>query len=169
MNDFTRILNPGTELINGQKEQVFVKIEYKNKRLSLTGVVGPRSNGNCRGSCGQIMLDEVTPNDDWTYEKINELQDIWNKWHLNDLRAGCEHQRKNWDTNKSITITTYGKQQIKTAGWVTPSEHPDGLLTKTCEICGYKYGTQWLFEEIPEEILQTLMNYPGAKIKPAWV
>ena len=29
-------------------------------------------------------------------------------------------------------------------------------LTKPCEICGYKYGTKWNFEEIPEEVLEYL-------------
>ena len=48
------------------------------------------------------------------------------------------------------------KVETKTANWVTPKEHPEGILTKPCEICGYKYGTKWNFEEIPEEVLEYL-------------
>ena len=31
----------------------------------------------------------------------------WDKWHLNDLRAGCEHQRKDWDIDKDLTLIHY--------------------------------------------------------------
>jgi hypothetical protein len=50
------------------------------------------------------------------------------------------------------------KVETKTANWVTPEEHPDGILTKPCEICGYKYGSKWNFEKIPEEVLEYLRS-----------
>jgi hypothetical protein len=40
--------------------------------------------------------------------------------------------------------------------WVTPEEHPNGLLTKPCDVCGYKYGSRWLFEELPADVLATI-------------
>lgn len=53
-------------------------------------------------------------------------------------------------------------EEIKTLGWLRPSQHPDGLLTKPCPVCGYKYGTAWLHEEIPEQdevrIISLIMN-----------
>ena len=73
----------------------FVEIVYKNDILSLHGVIGPMISGNCRGSAGQCQ-DEIrkgVPKAPWTKEMVDKLCDIWDRWHLNDKRAGCEHQR----------------------------------------------------------------------------
>jgi hypothetical protein len=45
------------------------------------------------------------------------------------------------------------KTETKTAGWVYPSEHPEGMLCKPCEVCGYHYGSGWLYEPIPADVL----------------
>jgi hypothetical protein len=49
----------------------------------------------------------------------------------------------------------------RSAGWVTQVEHPEGMLSKPCEVCGYKYGTKWLLEEVPEDVLEWLHTVPG--------
>ena len=36
-----------------QMANAYVEIEYKDGKLSLHGVIGPMSNGDCRGSAGQ--------------------------------------------------------------------------------------------------------------------
>lgn len=41
--------------------------------------------------------------------------------------------------------------EIKALGWLKESEHPDGLLAKACPVCGYKYGTSWVYFPIPAE------------------
>lgn len=89
----------------------FVKIEFKNGRLSLCGVIGPMSNGDCRGSAGQC-LDQIrsgTPVGEWTQEMIQKLCDIWDEWHLNDMKADCEHQRadKEFQKQKNETVIVY--------------------------------------------------------------
>lgn len=33
----------------------FVKVKFDGDRLSITGVVGPMWNGNCKGACGQCV------------------------------------------------------------------------------------------------------------------
>lgn len=155
------------------------------------------------------------------------LAQIAKRWHLNDMRPGCSHQRL-WQTDKVLTITGLewgtaffaegrraangemsvsdysvfsqrakivisvttpwerpkhpdlwpssvfelmnlsflkeGKREQKTAGWVLPEEHPEGLLTKACGECGYRYGSAWLYEEVPEDVLQQLYDLP---IKPS--
>lgn len=37
------------------------------------------------------------------------------------------------------------------------------------EIEGYKYGTKWLFEAVPEDVIQWLFSLPSAENRPAWV
>ena len=61
------------------------------------------------------------------------------------------------------------KTEEKALGWLSPEEHPEGILGKECPVCGYKYGSGWLYEEVPEDVINWLFDLPNAKIKPAWV
>lgn len=77
-------------------KNAFVKIEYNNSKLSISGVVAPLSNGDCLGSAGQCV-DEIRngiPTDEWTTEMLNKLCDIWDRWHLNDMRPYCPHMEE---------------------------------------------------------------------------
>ena len=215
---------------------VFCEIKLKDGRLSISGVIGPQHNGNARGGCGQINMSfaEYCPETTrtytkgWTPELFGRFLETWDRWHLNDMRPGCEHQRT-WGTGEKITLTYYTwgpsfnalrlrveraeataeeyhtyqamkarvyavivgggpkyetpevkdllagewikpeKTGTKTAGWVTPAEHPNGLLTKPCPVCGYKYGTAWLKEEVPPDVITFLESLPVSTIIPAWV
>jgi hypothetical protein len=49
--------------------------------------------------------------------------------------------------------------ETKTLGWVSQSEHPDGLLGRPCEVCGYKYGTAWLKDELPPEVVAEVESW----------
>lgn len=60
-------------------------------------------------------------------------------------------------------------REYKILGHLTPDEHPDGLLCKECPECGYRYGTEWLREEVPEDILEWLSGLPESKVEPAWI
>jgi len=61
------------------------------------------------------------------------------------------------------------KKETKTDGWVSPSEHPEGKLTKPCPECGYKYGTAWKSEEVPQSVIDFLFSLPDTDMRPAWV
>ena len=56
---------------------------------------------------------------------------IWKRWHLNDMHAGCEHQRE--------------------LGW--EKEGYDKHPSEPCPVCGYKFGTSWNHEELPQEVI----------------
>jgi hypothetical protein len=116
---FTKVINPATVGDNeSQNYGVYIKIEYKQKEsdpkklcLSMSGVIGPRANGDCAGSCGQMIDDVLDYNfinwkngyDLATYKKFIA---IWQTWHLNDFKAGCEHQRaEHWGDKKVILYT----------------------------------------------------------------
>jgi hypothetical protein len=66
------------------------------------------------------------------------------------------------DALKRGLIEKQGTEE-KIANWVDYREHPEGVLSKPCRVCGYAYGTQWLFEEVPAEVIQWL----NAKVKDA--
>ena len=61
MKNFKRVINPCTNevyIYNDKERPVnsFCKIEYQDGQLSITGVIGPKSNGDPWGSCGQCGL-----------------------------------------------------------------------------------------------------------------
>ena len=174
-----RIINPCkclTSISASGKEMysnAFCKITFneETRRLSITGVVGPLKNGDCKGSAGQC-IDEIrkgTPTKDWTPEMLDKFCNIWDEWHLNDMRPYCEHQRVlGWNELGKKKLTDKNGYTT-TASFTYPKDHPDGLLTKECPVCGYKYGTEWKFEEVPEDILKWLFNLPDSKLMPAWI
>jgi hypothetical protein len=67
----------------------------------------------------------------WSPGKLVELLDVWDTYHLNDMQAGCEHQRA--------------------LGW-TYNEHP----AEPCPECGYKMGTEWRTMPVPAEVIEYL-------------
>lgn len=177
-----KVINPG----RGDHGHVYCHIEYDGNKgaLSITGVEGPKANGDASGSCGQIvdhLQTSVTVYaDGWDKGKLEYFAAIWRRWHLNDMHAGCEHQRAmGWDKKPIDPLkptSTYGKhfegQQMPSwnmLAWVTQKEHPEGLLARPCPVCGYKYGTSWVFESIPNEVIEYLNSLPESKITPAWI
>jgi len=215
---------------------VYASIELTDDgRLSISGVIGPTANGDARGSSGQweMSFDQSYPPDartyapGWSADLFARFLAAWRAWHLNDMRAGCEHQRANWDTTAQLEIVTYRlndetrrfqenikrgvleraqagevvglrlderavlalpweitrapdadsigsgryevhKRESKAAGWVYPKEHDGGLLMKPCEVCGYQYGSKWLREEVPAEVLDFLRSLPDADKACPW-
>ena len=256
-----KIVRIGTLKEQGHNADLFCKIEINDGKLSISGVVGPKSNGNAIGGCGQIDMEfwhrdtlqndrrttaptkpsEITFAPGWTADKWLDFLDIWHKWHLNDMKAACKHQTgPDWDTGRELIIYHYrlrkeidaairdakhraqacitsgetftptaeetrlanlnheitfefaelpqhlardyepnGPQysgdhynkasEKKNAGWVYPSEHPRGLLTKACPVCGYEYGSSWHKVEVPSSVIDFLHGLPDADKKPAWV
>jgi hypothetical protein len=163
MKDFNKIVRIGNgHTYNGRAYGIYCKITYKAGRLSITGVEGPMRNGNACGSCGQIHMSyktdeeiaKISPAPGWSHEKIREFFKVWDMWHLNDMRAGCQHQRAAGWGDKVIT---------------NEKEHPQGVLGKACPVCGYKYGTSWLKEDVPEAVLEYLRGLPETDTQPAWV
>jgi hypothetical protein len=164
--NFTKVIRPGTlPTFGGSHVSVYINIKYNDGCLSITGVIGPRPSGNCYGGCGQIDMEfahrnpadndkrnnHPTPTSEftwapgWTADMWLELLDIWNRWHLNDMKSGCEHQRA--------------------LGWTSYDEHP----SEPCPVCGYKYGSAWLREEVPADVLEWLRELPDTDRQPAWV
>lgn len=163
---------------------LFITIEYTDGRLSLCGVEAPLKNGDARGECGQCehLLNELVT---WahTYDKpmTEKLFKIWERWHLNDMKAGCFHQRNaEWDKkpiDPSKPLNAYGKHfegqrtdSWNMLTWVTRAEHPQGLLSFPCPVCGYKYGSKWLKESVPDGVIEWLFTLPpGDRVIPtAW-
>jgi hypothetical protein len=169
MKTFTKIINPGTVKVARTSYELYIKIAYNlNGCLTLSGVVGPNSLGGCAGSAGQC--DEELVRIDgfhryWSHKRAEKLRRVWRAWHLNHNRPGCTHQ-KDWDVNKVLFLPD-GEKRL--AGLTMYDEHPEGLLCKPCPVCGYKYGTAWNKEAVPENVLVWLHGLPDTEYNPAWV
>jgi hypothetical protein len=81
-------------------------------RLSICGDTRYPGAGDIE-SGGQIqdevrrLLESPAATLNYPREKIEQLLDIWEKWHLNDMRPGCEHQRASWNPLEKIHLVTY--------------------------------------------------------------
>jgi class 3 adenylate cyclase len=111
----------------------------------------------------ELLADGLGLVNGWTEAEVARLLEIGHRYHLNGLNAGCEHQRaEGWDKrpiDPSKPTNAYGRHfegqqgdSWNMLGWVRPDEHPDGLLTKPCPVCGYGYGTAWKHEQLPADI-----------------
>lgn len=107
-----KIINPCTCDTYEGEAKGFCKIKFEEGRLSISGVIGPKRNGNAKGSCGQCV-DEIrngTPAPEWNQEMLNRFCDIWDEWHLNDMRPYCQHQKAlGWDrlARKEVVLYNY--------------------------------------------------------------
>jgi len=177
-----------------RRASCYVKIKYEEGKLSISGVIGPLSSGNALGSCGQIDMDfdhgpasdkhgalsliragEIKFAKGWDRDKWYRFLRIWEYWHLNDMKAGCEHQREEkWEERridpKELPASHANRDERGIiATWVYKEEHPKGLLAEPCPVCGYKYGTAWRRVDVPKEVIEFLTALPEADRTPAWV
>jgi len=186
MQTATTTINKFVRIGRGPDGDVYAQIQYEGTRLSITGVVGPTTKGDA-ASCGQIIgstweIREYAPG--WDADLEARFRQTWKAWHLNDMRPGCEHQRapadgrEPWSERRIDTSKPkdrYGLHFVgqRTAswnmlGWVRRDEHPLGLLGEPCPTCGYKYGTAWLSEDVPAEVIEFLMSLPSASAPKGW-
>lgn len=61
------------------------------------------------------------------------------------------------------------RTEVKTRQTISYDEDPIGILSKPCPICGYKYGSSWCKEEIPQDVIDFLSALPETTVTPAWV
>lgn len=80
--------------------------------LHITGVVGPRSNGDAysAGQCYDTLRQGVA-NAGWTADSLYKLLDIWERWHMNDMngmKPYCEHQvGEAWNPDRQVKVYKY--------------------------------------------------------------
>lgn len=80
-----------------------------------------------------VLMDAVTFKPGWSLYRVSQVDAYGARWHLNGMRAGCAHQTVVWEDSK------YGRQ-------------PSLDRTLPCPETGYRYGTAWLAEPLPEEV-----------------
>ena len=80
-------------------------------------------------------------------------------WHLNDLKAGCEHQDVlGWGHGIDVTVEPESKEAQNAWGATvtvtTQRKVYKDSIGAPCPTCGYCYGTAWTKRELPPEIVK---------------
>lgn len=106
--------------------------EVRGNVFSASAIIYRHNSFVCGGQCldepkvlKAVMHGKLCEKDKAIYLEIIRL---WKNYHLNDMNAGCEHQKKG-----------------------TP-------VGETCPVCGYRYGSAWLYREIPEKDLEAIKH-----------
>ena len=63
-----------------------------------------------------------------------------------------------YEPQKALYPGATGHTETKALGWLRETEHPDGLLCRSCPVCGYKYGSEWKYFPIPENDEKIILN-----------
>lgn len=157
--DWTRVVVP----THVDRHPVFVTIKWHDGELSITGVEGPKRNGDAWGGCGQIRLAEGTPAKGWTREAVEKLAEIWDRWHLNKLTAGSPAQEA-WVREHRDEFPGYPTSFYDWAceGLAAAELHPDPSHDD------YRYGSAWLSEDVPEDVLDWLFELPNTLKAHPW-
>lgn len=122
-----------------QGETCEIKIELTDNRLSICGLIysGRKlrqddSNLLHVGQCKKEAKKFITA----------QLYEVWDRWHLNDMRAGTPAQT---ELVKEFLATCPGADYDEQCIFL--SNH--GLLVDG----DYRYGSAWLKEDLPQEVI----------------
>lgn len=152
---------------------IYCKIEIKNGKLSISGVEGPQGNGNCLGSCGQIDMhlrdeqDSIELAPGWTKEMLARFFDVWKEWHLNDMQAGSPAQREWIAANPLDTTYPLSHFEVYRDALTDAGINPDPNYIHNGR--PYAYGSAWLQQELPQDVIDFLATLPETDKQPAWV
>lgn len=128
--------------------KIVVEVVFDNGRLSLTGTHSQKSGkpgSTYRAhSWGQIEKDliECFGED----EKARNVYHVWKRWHLNDMRAGTPAQE---------SFLRAQKPAPRTYSEILGLLYSNGLMVDN----GYSYGSAWLKEEVPSEVIERIQGW----------
>jgi hypothetical protein len=127
--------------------------------LSICGNIWNTRKTDCV-SCGQNIdtLLELVPG-----KKMRRIHEVWSEWHLNGMKAGTPAQTAIVKAAR-LTFAPYPASDydqclavLEAAGLLyDPAEDRDNGPDKPR---GYKYGSEWLFRELPETIIAEVLTW----------
>jgi hypothetical protein len=122
--------------------EIEIRIENDGRRLAITGGIWNGRHTDY-ASCGQNLdqIGRLFPGS----AKVQRIVKVWERWHLNDLRAGDPAQ-ENW-----LRENGRGRDYTETVDRLAEA----GLLVHD----GYRYGSAWLSEELPAEIVAEVQSW----------
>ena len=123
----------------------------ENGRFSMSAGIW-QANKRDLLACGQ-MVDEVAklfPND----SKLQRMCAIWERWHLNDMKAGSKVQE---DYLRAHPIPPEDYAYPKSHHTVACQVLADAGLNPDPD--GYSYGHAWKTEDLPAEVIAEIQSW----------
>jgi hypothetical protein len=144
---------------SGRKNcRVTVEIELEDGWLSICGNIWNPRETDCY-SCGQNLdtIAELLLSN----PKIKRIVTIWKRWHLNDLKAGSPAQETY--LREHPVHAAYPKSHYEEASKVLAAAglNPDPNYLHNG--APYKYGSAWLKEELPAEVVAEVESWFAPK------
>lgn len=162
---------PGYVLVGKTEDEgfVYVRIEIR------AGDRGPELSivGDTRDGGGQIdrHLDpnDIEPAPGYTSEDLARLWEVWARWHLNGMNAGCQHQKRiasRMDKSPhEVFATSYDltHPERERPGYDAMHGKQITRARVVCPICSHNYGSAWLYEAVPAAVLAFVRERFGAR------
>lgn len=118
--------------------------DLSKRRSSPYFIVGA---GQCVGDLRAI----TEPAGQLTLEDTRRLADLWDAWHLNTMRAACAHMDLSVvpeDVPSFVSSEDRRAGRLDRSGWMQAN--------LVCPTSGYKYGSAWLAEPVPDEVVEEI-------------
>lgn len=131
--------------------------------LSITGVVGPKRNGDAHGPSGQICGTPVEKfHHGWDAVTLEHFYTVWDRWHLNDLKPGTPLQM---EYLRQVT-PPYNRNREKMSyyDWASGILDAAGLNPDGPD----KFGSRWHYEELPAEVVGFLVGLEPSQVPYPW-
>lgn len=128
--------------LNAEQFEELKNIERVYSIQKQKNAPGPMGHLHARSPLGDIYIEALN---------AARLGMVY-KHHDNEKSAFEKRKSGRGPVFEIITDT-------KTSGWVLVNDHPEGELQKPCPVCRYRYGTAWLYEPIPAEVLQEVESW----------
>lgn len=98
-----------------KSQRVTVDVTLENGRLSISGQIwsgapgGEYEGGQCQDSIREYaQRGAIEYAAGWDRARLDRLLEVWDRWHLNDMKPECEHQRAaGWPEIAAEVIRTY--------------------------------------------------------------
>ena len=153
--------------------------------VAITWDYGTRRELNAGNGSGGAGIDPQTVDElpEGARTRARRLVELSDRWHLNTMVAGCIHQPEAWTCTRGRLVDALGviSEGCGTLnGWEElrrvhgPHPYPkrgDACMvcdrnrwdepTDRCAVSGYRYGTSWLAEVPPPEVLAELRELLG--------
>lgn len=124
--------------------------ELKNGELSMVGRVWlPSRRDTALGGQCEWSIDPALLQPEFR-ERFIEIRGVWDRWHLNDMNAGSPAQEA---ALRAKFPKDSGSYELHIAYLKEIGIYNDPDLD------GYKYGSKWLREELPQEVLDTITKW----------
>lgn len=162
--DFTRDLCLGTvprSRDGGRRvNKIFVTIDYRGGVLGFRGTIGTIPGASpVGGRAGDIegplnnpsALDGYVPAPGWDIGLVALLLETWKRWNRNDRQAGTPAQEA-WLRSNHVPRKTGRLFRDEADALAAAGLNPDQ---------GYEYGSSWLLEEVPQQVLDFIAALPS--------